>query len=270
MPTTESTPPVERSYFGMQASWGVTKHPGGLHATDELAARCQVTERSRVLVVGCGIGVTPCHLALRRGCHVVGVDLSEQMVEWSRRRVERRGLGGRVELAVADARDLPFDDGRFDAVLVESVNAFIPDVERAFAQYARVVRPGGFVGINEGTWVRYPPPPELVAFIQRTMGSTFRTSQEWVDLLGGPGLEGLAATTHGMTALRQRLDENAGLDATDWVDRLRAVGSFVRSLATDPGMRSYAREITPSRQVMRDLFKYFGYGLYAARRPLLG
>lgn len=268
MSDSEPKPTVDRSYFGMQASWGVTKHPGGLRATDELAARCQVTDRSRVLVVGCGIGVTPCHLAVRRGCQVVGVDVSEKMVEWSRRRVGRRGLASWVELAVADAQDLPFDDGCFDAVIVESVNAFIPDVQRALKQYARVVRPGGFVGMNEGTWVRYPPPPDLLAYIQRTMGSTFRTSQEWVDLIGGSGLDVLSATTHRMTALRQRLDENAGLDATDWADRLRAIGSFVRSMAIDPDMRSYAREIVPSRQVVRDLFEYFGYGLYAARRPL--
>ena len=79
----------EYTYFGMQSSWGVTKHFGGLRATDELATLCHVGADKSVLVVGCGIGLTPCHLAKNYGCRVVGVDLSEKMIEWSRKRAAR-------------------------------------------------------------------------------------------------------------------------------------------------------------------------------------
>lgn len=50
---------TEYSYFGIQSSWGVTKHFGGLRATDELAGLCQIGQGKSVLVVGCGIGLTP-------------------------------------------------------------------------------------------------------------------------------------------------------------------------------------------------------------------
>ena len=187
---------TEYSYFGMQSSWGVTKHFGGLRATDELATLCHVGEGKSVLVVGCGIGLTPCHLAKNYRCQVVGVDLSEKMVEWSRKRVARKGLADLVEFRVADAQELPFEDDRFDAVLIESVNAFIPDKPRAFAEYARVIRPGGYVGMNEGTWVKSPPPAELLRFIERTMEADFQIAEDWKALLFQAGLELTSAKTY--------------------------------------------------------------------------
>jgi arsenite methyltransferase len=255
------------SYFGMQSSWGVTKHFGGLRATDELATLCHVSADKSVLVVGCGIGLTPCHLAKNFGCQVVGVDLSERMVEWSRKRVTRKGVADRVEVRVADAQELPFEDERFDAALIESVNAFVPDKQRAFAEYARVTRQGGYVGMNEGTWMKLPPPEELLRFIERTMGAEFQTTEAWKGLLLQAGLELTSAKTYRIKALRQRLDENAGLDASDWLDRMRAIGSFIRDYATDPGLRKYANGLVPSRAVIRDLFEYLGYGNFVGKKP---
>jgi SAM-dependent methyltransferase len=218
-------------------------------------------------VVGCGIGLTPCHLAKNYGCQVVGVDLSEKMVEWSRKRATRKGVADRIELRVADAQQLPFEQDRFDAVLIESVNAFVPDKPRAFAEYARVLRPGGYVGMNEGTWVKSPPPAELLKFIERSMQAEFQPPEAWKALLSGAGLEITAARVYRIHMLRQRLDENAGMDGHDWLDRMRAIGSFIRAYATDPRMRSYAKEIMPSRSVIRELFEYLGYGNYIGRRP---
>lgn len=258
---------TEYSYFGIQSSWGVTKHFGGLRATDELATLCHIGEGKSVLVVGCGIGLTPCHLAKNYGCRVVGVDLSEKMVEWSRKRAERKGLSGRIELRIADAQDLPFEDGRFEAVLIESVNAFVPDKPRAFSEYVRVTQPGGYVGMNEGTWVKYPPTAEFLRFIDRSMQADFQTPEAWKALLGGAGLEVTAAQVYRIKMLRQRLDENAGLDASDWLDRLRAIGSFIRTFATDPEMRKYAKTIMPSRAVIREMFDCLGYGNYVGKKP---
>ncbi len=222
---------TEYSYFGIQSSWGVTKHFGGLRATDELAGLCQIGQGKSVLVVGCGIGLTPCHLAKNYGCQVIGVDLSEKMIEWSRKRAERKGLARQIELRVADAQDLPFEDNRFDAVFIESVNAFVPDRRRAFAEYKRVTRSGCYVGLNEGTWVKSPVPIELLQFIERSMQADFLPPEAWQAHLTGAGLEVSAARVYPIKMLRQRLDENAGLDASDWLDRLRAIGSFIRGLS---------------------------------------
>jgi len=71
---------TENSYFELQAYWGMTKHMGGLKATRQLVELCHISEDKYVLVVGCGVGVTPCYLVKRYGCRVVGVDLSDKMI----------------------------------------------------------------------------------------------------------------------------------------------------------------------------------------------
>ena len=89
-------------FLDMQAAIGVTKHIGGLAATDELHALCHVVQAGEVLNVGCGIGAGPTYTAKQYKCHVVGVDISEQMIAWAQRRVGAAGVAAQVELDAAD------------------------------------------------------------------------------------------------------------------------------------------------------------------------
>lgn len=256
----------EFTYFDAQASWGVTKHMGGLRATARLAELCHLTKDTRLLEVGCGVGLTSCYLARLYGCHIVGVDLSPKMVEWAMRRAQRKGLAGQVEYRTADAQDLPFADGSFDCVICESVTAFPADKQKAVNEYARVTRSGGYVGMNEGTWLQ-PPPADLAAFCERTMAhARFLSVDEWKALLVAAGLQDVLAQPQQMNAWQQRRDETSGLDWQDWKDRLRGIGSFVGLYLRSPGFRRYAREITPSMAILRNLFTYLGYGFYVGRK----
>ena len=91
------TSELESVYFELQAMFGATKHAGGLRATRELIELCHVDKGKYVLDVGCGVGMTPCYLAERHGCRVVGVDLRESMIERARERAGREGVEDRVE-----------------------------------------------------------------------------------------------------------------------------------------------------------------------------
>jgi len=62
----------EAKFLDMQACVGISKHVGGLDATDELLALCHVESAREVLNVGCGIGVGATYVARKVGCHVVG------------------------------------------------------------------------------------------------------------------------------------------------------------------------------------------------------
>ena len=73
-------------YLDMQAEVGITKHLGGFAATDELLSRCHIEDAKEILNVGCGIGVGVAYIARKFGCWVVGVDISEKMISWSRLR----------------------------------------------------------------------------------------------------------------------------------------------------------------------------------------
>ena len=258
---------AEASYFGAQAVWGVTKHMGGLKATEELVDLCHVDEGAYVLEVGSGVGMTSCYIAIDYGCRVVGVDLSEEMVQWARRRAKNQGLEDRVEFRVADAKDLPFENDLFDAVISESVTAFVQDKQKAISEYGRVTKPGGYVGLNEGTWMKPSPPTALVEYVHHTMaGAEFLTGDGWRELLEGSQLTDVVARTYKLSPMSQWINEMRGLSSRDVADRVRAMGKFVSSMITSPAFRRYARQITPSRKTLKDFFEYVGYGMYVGRR----
>ena len=161
-------------FFDFAAEVGLTKHIGSIEATDALVELCHIGQGSYVLDVGCGVGATPCYLARRYGCKIIGVDISPRMIERSRERARRERVADRVEFKVADAQDLPFEAGLFDAVITESVTAFPEDTQKAVNEYARVTRSGGFVGLNESTWLKTPPPPEVVAWAGQNLGANVK------------------------------------------------------------------------------------------------
>src|SRR4029434_11133444 len=78
-------------------------HSGGLATTRDQAKRIAVTEDTRVLDVGCGIGGPARYLAHRCGCRVDGIDLTPELIETGRVLNERWKLAARVRLQVRHA-----------------------------------------------------------------------------------------------------------------------------------------------------------------------
>jgi len=101
----------------------------------------------RVLEVGCGTGYILPALAeaVAPEGHVVGVDLSPELLGHARDRVEAGGLSGSVTLAEGDANALEFDAASFDAARTERVLMHQDDPNQQLAEMARVVQPGGVV-----------------------------------------------------------------------------------------------------------------------------
>jgi arsenite methyltransferase len=137
---------------------GDSFHPGGTDLTLELCSLLKLRSESLVLDVASGKGTSAFAIAERFGCRVVGVDLSQANVEESNAEAVKRGLQERVSFRLADAEALPFAEGSFDAVLCECAFCTFPDKAVAAAEFARVLRPGGRVGISDLTRVRGPLP----------------------------------------------------------------------------------------------------------------
>jgi sarcosine/dimethylglycine N-methyltransferase len=118
-------------------------HTRGLAATTELAKLAGITADMSVLDVGSGVGGPARFLAATYGCRVTGVDLSEPFVEAARYLTERTGQSGQVSFQTASALELPFDDGRFDVVLLQHVAMNISDRSRLYRELRRVLKTGG-------------------------------------------------------------------------------------------------------------------------------
>jgi len=95
----------------------------------------------RVLEVGVGTGLSLADYG--KGTRVVGIDISEPMLEKARKRVEAQGLARVEALEVMDAEHLAIPDASFDVVVAQYVVTAIPNPERALDEFVRVVRPGG-------------------------------------------------------------------------------------------------------------------------------
>lgn len=129
-----------------------------LYSTPDIAEQRRCTLRilalqpgERVLDIGCGPGYLAAEMARAVGARgrVCGIDVSEPMLELARRRCS--GLD-RVELKAADANRLPFDDATFDAAAAIQVYLYVADVDSAFVELHRVLRPGGRVVVMDSDW----------------------------------------------------------------------------------------------------------------------
>ena len=137
-------------------------HTRGLAATTELARLAGITADMSVLDVGSGIGGPARFIAAACGCRVTGIDLSEPFVDAARYLTERTGQSGQVSFQVASALQLPFDDGRFDVVLLQHVAMNISDRARLYREIWRVLVSGGkfatFDVVSNNGEPHYPVP----------------------------------------------------------------------------------------------------------------
>jgi phosphatidylethanolamine/phosphatidyl-N-methylethanolamine N-methyltransferase len=112
------------------------------------ARAIKVAERigGRILEVGVGTGLSLPQYAA--GTSIVGVDISEPMLEIARKRVKKLGLDNVESIEVGDAENLRFADNSFDVVVAQYVVTACPNPEQALTEFARVVRPGGEIVIT--------------------------------------------------------------------------------------------------------------------------
>jgi ubiquinone/menaquinone biosynthesis C-methylase UbiE len=255
----------KQEFFDFAAEVGLTKHFGGVGSTEALAEMCRIGEGSYVLDVGCGVGVTPCFLARRYGCRVVGVDIRPAMVERSRERARKEGLADKVEFRVADAQCLPFEDNLFDAVTTESVTAFPADKQKAVDEYARVTRPGGYVGLAEATWRKVPPPPELVEWVAQDVGATVMplTPEAWVEMLRTAGLQDIAERLFPVNVQNEAKEI---VHRYGWGGMFSVIARMLALYARNPAYRRFVKQTRQGGIVPASLNEYFGYGLYAGRK----
>ena len=126
----------------------------GLHHAWRVRAadRAEVGPGDAVLDVCCGTGDLAFELAGRvaPGGHVVGCDFSEPMLDLAREKAAARGAGT-ARFEWADALQLPYDEGRFDAVTVGFGVRNFADRDRGLREMARVLKPGGRLVILELT-----------------------------------------------------------------------------------------------------------------------
>jgi demethylmenaquinone methyltransferase / 2-methoxy-6-polyprenyl-1,4-benzoquinol methylase len=170
-PDTRSKPSRESAQFAEQVNRMFDRVAGrydllnslmsaGLHHRwrERAADKAALQPGDSALDVCCGTGDLALELARRvaPGGSVVGCDFSEPMLDLAREKTAQHGVSG-VRYEWADALQLPYDGGRFDAVTVGFGVRNFADHDRGLREMARVLRPGGRLVVLEFTRPRRFP-----------------------------------------------------------------------------------------------------------------
>ena len=136
----------------------------------QIVAAVVELEPGRVLEVGCGWGELAEWIAREADTEVVAVDLSPRMVELAK----HRGVDARL----GDVQQLPFEDGEFDVAVAAWMLYHVPDRERAIAELARVLRPGGRLVAATNSLTHLQELRELVGSGPSTIAFSRETGEE--------------------------------------------------------------------------------------------
>jgi 2-polyprenyl-3-methyl-5-hydroxy-6-metoxy-1,4-benzoquinol methylase len=117
-------------------------------AYDRIVETLGQPPESRALDIGCGICANSIRLA-RRGYIVSAGDYSEPILDRARENVAQNELSDRISIAREDIYNLSFPNEHFDLVLCWGVMMHLPDTGRAIAELIRVVKPGGYLVLEE-------------------------------------------------------------------------------------------------------------------------
>lgn len=249
------------AYLDIQAEVGITKHLGGFKATDELLTLCQVKNAKSVLYVGSGIGVGPAYIARKFGCRVMAVDISDKMLSWTVQRALDEGVSTNIETRLANILDLPFENDRFDSVLVESVLAFVEAKEHAILECVRVIRPGGYLGLNEVFWAEQPSPEMIEANRRIQMGIDLLQLNEWKNLWESIPLSEKTIKTYPVEMKRETRDR---VQWVGWRWSLQAAGRLIKLYFSNPLARQAIKAQTKETSI---IYKSMGFGLFSGQKP---
>ena len=236
---------------------GDSYHPGGPALTRRLANSMGLKCGQRVADVASGPGTTALFLAAEYGVTVEGVDLGPAAVAAATARAAEAGVEARASFRVGDAERLPLDDASVDAVVCECALCTFPDKAAATAEMARVLKPGGRVGITDVTLDRDRLDPELATLAGWVASiAAARPAAEYCRYLERAGLE--------MTFIEAHDDALARMIET--IDaRLAAYAMINLPALAGLDIQAVHHKVAVAARAVADGIA--GYSLLVARKP---
>lgn len=218
-------------------------HPTFVEMMEQYLDDMKIDEAARVLELGCGTGVAARAIARRPDFEgtVLGVDLSEYLIQTARRLATREGLDARISFEVGDCMNLDLPDASFDAVVAHTLISHVSNPHKVISEAARLVGKGGAVAIFDGDYASLTfghPDPERGKWydeaIQRALITQPRAMREMPRLLKAAGLHLETVFAHvlaeagqadyfapALESFRRLLPQSGVLDtegANRWVD----------------------------------------------------
>jgi ubiquinone/menaquinone biosynthesis C-methylase UbiE len=230
-----------------------------------------IDRTARVLDLGCGTGLAARAIAGRDDFsgHIIGVDLSPYLVAAAARLASEESLAEHLEFVVGDVRALDFADGSFDAVVAHTLLSHVEDPLAVLKEAARMVRPGGMIGVFDGDYASltfdHPDPAKGTAYDEALISALVtnpRVMRQLPRLLRAAGLELVASASYVLSEIGK---------ADFWASAIDAY----RKLAVKAGVLTEREANAWAAALHGDsdagIFfgssNYYTYYTYVARRP---
>ena len=118
--------------FGIDVSW-----------RKKIVKKLQPLQPKLILDIATGTGDVALMLAPLNPTEIVGIDISEEMLEIGRRKISEKNLQSLISLQQADSEDIPFANNKFDAITVAFGVRNFENLEQGLSEIYRVLKPGG-------------------------------------------------------------------------------------------------------------------------------
>ncbi len=133
----------------------------------KLIRELKKSQPQKMLDVATGTADLAILAARKSNAEVVGVDISEKMLEIGRQKIEKSHLQDRIQLQLGDAEKLPFGDESFDAAMVAFGVRNFEDLQAGLKEICRVLKPGASFFVLEFSKPRQFPVKQFYAFYSK-------------------------------------------------------------------------------------------------------
>jgi ubiquinone/menaquinone biosynthesis C-methylase UbiE len=233
-------------------------HPGGLKATEKMAEDLHISKSTKVIDIACGRGTTALFLAQKFDCQVVGVDISEELIEEAKELAKKKGLEDLITFQVGDALDIPYSDGEFDVAISQAMLILVGDKIKAIHEAMRVIKPGGAAGWIELSWKKPPSEKfmdeatnEMCAYCMENVN----TFDAWEEIFKEAGVKKIEVHKNSM--------EFNGMKSMIADEGLSKMFNVMFKYIGNSRIRNRMKKLN---KFILSYPQYFGHGLYVCRK----
>ena len=240
-------------------AWGSSfhfspRHPGESLQSSQLrhekgiAKLLRLSPGMEIADVGCGVGGPLVNIAKASGAKIVGINFNELQIQAGNQRVQRAGLSDSCSFLHADYRNVPLEEGAFDALYSFEALCHAPDRKLAFLELFRLLKPGAEAAIVDWAFTeKFDPSNNKHDELRRSIEANnatpeLDTKDSYVETVRDAGFDVILAKD-------QTIDE--GSPSTPWYMALQGRDFSLASLARTPVGRSIVARITSVMELLR-------------------
>ncbi len=172
---------------------GLTKEtnriPGGRKTVFEIANRTFLDREKKVLEIGTSTGFTAIELSKLVKCKITSIDINEMSLKEAKERASNEGFEN-IKFLKADVNNLPFENEKFDVIIIGNVLSLMSNKEKAFNECRRVCKKNGFI-VSVPMFYMENPPEKLIKNVSNAIKVNIKPlyKKDWDKFFNIPGLE---------------------------------------------------------------------------------